>query len=853
MVLRGRFQSMDKQTGSQIAGFRRIWPPLLAPAAFVTMGALTGWLWVGQRVWAVVLAVLCGALLWILWIIRQKNTRRNKVCENRENAIRGYQISGNGVFRSDWVFPAILCVLFLAAAGHQILLIRNGMAAGEQFANGIHVVEGRIVRLEPIGDDVWGQADIRLTGGGIFRLYGRTAHLLPGQDVRLTARFTRPSSVRNPGGFDEARSLASQGVFLKAELLLDRIQVTNSEYDRVHAAFIRMRSAIASSAKIGLPTRQAALLIGILIGDTRWMTAEEKRLFQESGLSHLTAVSGANVAFVLIPIVFILRKAIGKRKPRSVLTLLFLLAFGFLTGWEPSVTRAILMMGLMTTGRLVMRRSDPMNTLLFAGTVMLLAKPLLVVSSSFHLSFLATGGILLFSEPVSHRISRHMPLLPKPVLSLVSVNLAVQIAVLPLQTMLSRQLTPFSLLANLPAMPLAEGATLLGAAGLVPAGLAYTLLGNSVSVDSRMIGSFLAVAFTPARLLLDALTDLAAVFADPRWPRILTGPYTWMIAVASSLFVIACVAAGKQRILVFKAVAVLLASFVMLQATDYLRRPDLEVILLDVGQGDATLIRSRDGRTVLIDSGTENTGERVVKPALTALGIWKVDLLVLTHGHQDHAGGASGLMNAGRVKDLAVSQPAWRLAQELKTDRSDGLETDVMEQVLSLAQNKQIPVHQLKKGDTMPINQESGLRVLAPVETMDASTLAAQAGARGANAFSLILRLETDGGSMLMTGDCDRETEQSLLGDPGLDCSILRVAHHGSNATTSLPFLSGTTPDLAAISVGPNDYGHPAAALLERLSLKQVPVLRTDQTGAITIRFGNDRWTAHTWLRTSTR
>lgn len=815
---------MEIDTNWQTRSDRLHLPPFLLPAVAVVLGALVGWQWPDWRLWAVGMAGVCGAMGGVVY---KKIRLRNR---------------SDRIIRSDGLVPVILYTLFMVAGGHQALLIQTGLSASEQYADGIHVVEGRVVRTDPFGDDTWGQADIRLNSGGVFRLYGKTAHLLPGQGVRLTARFARPSGVRNPGGFDEARSMAGQGVFLKAELLLDRIQVTDPSFKKVTVAFAQMRSWIAHAARLGLPERQAALLLGILIGETRWMSAEDKHLFQEAGLSHLTAVSGANVAFVLIPFVYFLRKAIGRRRLRSALTILFLVAFGFLTSWEPSVTRAILMMGLMMTGRMVMRRSDPMNALLFAGTVMLLVKPLLIVSSSFHLSFLATGGILLFSEPLSQWLLCRAPWMPQPILLLVSVNLTVQMMVLPIQTALSRQLTPFSLVANLPAMPLAEGATLLGAAGLVLAGL-------GVASGSMLPDWIKAVALAPARLLLTALNDLAAVFADPRWPRILSGPYTWLIAGALSLLMIACLFAGRQKILVLKAALVFMTAFIMIQTLAMMTRPDLEVMLLDVGQGDATLIRSRDGRTVLIDAGTAVTGERVVKPSLTALGIGQLDLLVLTHGHQDHAGGATGLINAGRIKALAVPQPALHLALESSTSGADGLEIDVMAQVLNLAQKKQIPVQQLKKGDTMPINQESSLRVLAPVETTQASDLTREASARGANAFSLILRLESSSRSMLLTGDCDRETEQALLGDRDLDCDVLRVAHHGSNATTSQTFLSETTPSLAVISVGPNDYGHPAAALLDRFSHNRVPVLRTDQSGAITIRIDDERWTAYAWIR----
>jgi len=753
---------------------------------------------------------------------------------------------------------SILCLCFMLCASRQMIGINVGLSAQTQMAGGIHTVEatvhraversGRISESDGTGD--WGRAVLRLPDRSLVQLSGPVSHLLPGQGVRLVARFIRPSPQRNPGGYDEARMLAREGIFLKAELLLGRIEVTDPDTDLIQMAVRQIRSMIARAALLGLPDRQAALLLGILIGDTSRMSNDEKQAFQDAGLSHLMAVSGANVTFVLVPVVFLLRRAVGRRRVRSVLQALFLLAFGFLTGWEPSVTRAILMMALMLAGQVIYRRSDPANALLFAATTMLMLRPLLVISTSFLLSFFATTGILLFGRRLEEWLAVHAGFLPSALRQLLSINLAVQIAVMPIQMLISGQLSPSILLANLPAMPLAEGATFLGAVGMLVA--LPILLIPATSPFLPAAAAAVRLFCWPSRMLLQALSHLASLFADPFWPRLLTGTLPNTMIAAYVCLAVSFLVVGMKRSRLQKLAVILLMASVLLHAKAIWTRPEVEMIILDVGQGDCALIRSRDGMVTLIDAGTETAGKQVVRPALRALGIASVDQAILTHGHHDHAGGLLSLLADGTVKTLYLSAQAHQLAAvsgSPSADRSaDGLERDMMTLVLEQADERGIAVHPLQKGDTIPISENAELTVLAPEDEWQAARLTTIARSRGANAFNLVMRLSTPGLSMLLTGDCDSEMERNLLDDPLVDTDLLRVAHHGSASTTSQQLLEAVTPSLALVSVGRNDYGHPAQVVLDRLSSKRVPVLRTDRQGAITIQIDAGRSTVHAMI-----
>ncbi len=797
-------------------------PPLLAPATAAALGASFGWLRLDGRL--LILAALTAIL--ILAIIRLW-------CPQR-------QMGGPAAVHPLALLLSTACFLFCLL--HLQALVRCGEDAQRRLADGIHretgVVRWIITAPEPGAADVWGRVAIQLPDGALVQLSGKVGQLLPGQLIELQARFSRPQGQRNPGGLDERLLLAQEGIFLKAELFLDRLAIVDPRSDWTGTAVVNVRQALARSAGSILPPAPAALLLGILLGDTSQMEPAEREAFQAAGLSHLTAVSGANVSFLMAPAAFLLARLCRRRRTRSMALIAFVAAFGFLTGWQASVTRAILMAGLALAGRIIMRRTDPLNALLFAVVVMLAARPLLILSLSFHMSFLATAGILLGQKRIGRWLERRLPAWPPALRAAMALNLSVQLTVLPLQLLATGVFSPLTLLSNLPALPLAEGVTLLGAGALLAA---LILLPLTARLPFLLL--ILQAAAWPVRILLEALSRLAAIFAADAWPRLLTGRLSLLFLMALAGLSLAILAGrGRRRRRLQLASLAVLAAAVLVQGFTLLNQPDLEIWMLDVGQGDALMIRARDGTTTLIDAGTDAAGRDVVQPALQALGIRRLTQAVGTHGHADHAGGLIQLLAADRIPRLFLSDAALLAAAQTAVSPvgrdSDGREEDVLSAVLNQAARRDIPVQGLQKGDTIPIGSGAMLSVLSP-ETPASAALASEAARRrGANAGNLVLMLTDATGRfrMLLSGDCDREAEQALIrSGQDLSAGILRVAHHGSAATTGPALLAAVSPQLALISVGRNDFGHPAPALLERLDERALRLARTDRQGAVRI------------------
>ena len=245
-----------------------------------------------------------------------------------------------------------------------------------------------------------------------------------------------------------------------------------------------------------------------------------------------------------------------------------------------------------------------------------------------------------------------------------------------------------------------------------------------------------------------------------------------------------------------------------------------------VGQGDATLIYTRSGQSILIDCGPPNSGWDVILPSLDALGIRQIDLLVITHSHNDHAGGCSELLKSGRVKALAWPEFS---AEGKKTT---GGKDDTTNSLRQIASEEGVEMQVLSKNDT--IRLKSGfdfLHVLSPQLISDPDD---------SNEQALHFRLEIQGQKVLLMSDCTAGIENALLAENLISpAQVLKVAHHGSRMTTRQKFLAAARPMLAVISVGYNNYGHPAPELLNRLEAQSIDTLRTDRRGAVKLEIRN--------------
>lgn len=735
-----------------------------------------------------------------------------------------------------WLTPAV----FIGSALHVVLIIVPAQSQSVRLGGEIITLQGRVCST-PAASGSSGHMIIRQTDGVKVMLYyldtGSDIHY--GDHISVPARASLPEVRRNPGGFDEADWLSSQGIYLKAwPLAKGSIRVTRrGSLPELMQIGADCRKSITSLFRRILNDQQAALLSGLLLGDTSLVSDEITSDFRRSGLAHLMSVSGANVSYFLLPAGKLLKKGRISRRKRIGFLLVLLCAFGFLTGWQASVTRAVLMACCVLVGSLLRRPADAISSLSAAAFLMMLVQPMTTLSAGFWLSLSATASLILFSGTLARRICHRVPIVPGPFAEVIAVPVCVQMVLLPLLAATGNEISLISLLSNLLAGPLTAGINALAALTLP---LAVII---DLSVFSNAQVWELAAAGRPLGLGLDLLSQLAAIAGRiqvGRFAAVGLGPAFWL-----AWFLILTVWAWKNCMASFGLNCIFslasrlrlpaMVAWILIFLAGIVTAPAVQVWFFDVGQGDAMLILARSGESVLIDGGCPGKGNDVLLPALDALGVRHVTLAISTHGHADHAGGLIDVIRAGRVGQLAVSAEEADFAASFSGEANG----DLTGNLISAAKIAGIKVSEIIGNDTIVISSLIRLDILFPERVRDDRVDTPS----DVNSHSLIMLASLADHRVLLTADCTQEAETEILDDgrwPRAD--ILKVAHHGSRFATSAEFLRQVSPAAAIISVGSNVYGHPTADTLNRLENAGSKILRTDRQGAVRIDIRPTSW-----------
>jgi competence protein ComEC len=667
--------------------------------------------------------------------------------------------------------------------------------------------EHTVVRLEAtVTDDPH-----RLTGG-----VGAVTYLVP---VRLTRIQTADADIRtdvaalvfgSTAGWQ--RLLPSQRFSVEGELgpprggdltaaavdahgdptLLDRPSWTQ-------LAAGRLRAGLQAACR-GLPAAPGGLLPGLVLGDTSRLDPSIEDEFRTTGLTHVVAVSGANVAIVLGVVLFVVRRCRAGPVLAAIVCLLALVGFVILARPSPSVLRAA---GMGVVGLIALasgRRAAAAPALATAVTAGLLWDPALAPDPGFALSTLATGALILLAPRWRDALQARG--VPGVLAEAVAVPAAAQLACGPVIVMLSGGVSLVAVPANLLAAPAVAPATLLGVAATIVTPL-WTFAGHALAW----------LAMWPAWWLIEvAQVGSRVPDATLPWPSGVLGGA--LLAAATVGLLVAARWPVALRVVLVGAVAVIAGAAPVRVLAGGWPPAGAVMVVCDVGQGDAIVLPVAPGQAVVVDTGPDPS---LVDGCLSRLDISSVDLLVLTHFHLDHVGGVAGVVHGRRVG--AILESPYRDPPE-GVHLVDGVTAG-------------LPVIVAGPG----WSYEAGgltLRVLAPTR--------AHTGTRSdPNNNSVVLRAVSHGVTMVLAGDAEIEEQQDLLGlDPAdLRADVLKVAHHGSSYQ-DLAFLAAVAPRVALVSVGvDNPYGHPNPGILARLSASGARVLRTDRDGDLAV-----AWTA---------
>ncbi|NLL56986.1 MAG: DNA internalization-related competence protein ComEC/Rec2 [Firmicutes bacterium] len=672
------------------------------------------------------------------------------------------------------------------------------------------------------------------------------AELSYGQEVSLQGKLYEPKGRRNPGGFDYRFYLETEGMAASFYGPADGISILgfSDQISALQLAALKLKSRMSAVLRAYLPRREGALLVGMLFGERNALDEETIGLFSKSGIAHLLAVSGLHVGLVA-GAVFLLGRRFGLQGWAAYLfTALLLVAYVYLCGLAPSALRALIMV-LLAMGAVQLGRPGDLPTSLAAAALFTLVfNPFLLFTISFQLSYAATGAILFLAPLLQEKITAALdrtPLAAAPSLvrnlpPMLAVTLAAQLGVLPLTALYFRQVSLVALLANLFVLPVMSLVMSLGLASAL-LGLLWPLAGSLLNLANYLPLSYLlyvaalfgSLPFSYCEVYPPYLSEIIIFYA---FLALLAGGWRIFLPLYNRL---------KHRVrpfylLVSLLLPVLFITWWGLPVTGF-SESELEIVFLDVGQGDAIFIRTPQGHNILLDGGgkpaytgnIDETGRFVVVPFLEHRRIKKLDMVIVSHPHEDHYGGLFAVLEKFPVKRLVTT--------------AEVPETKSYSEFLESAHEMNISREIVREGDIYTARPFLEMKALSPPEELFSGT------GNDSNNNSLVLHLRYKEVGFLFTGDIETSAVDYLLSEQKIPAvQILKVPHHGGNLGNLRELLDSASPCAAVISVGTNSFGHPHTSTLAGLEDSEVEVYRTDLHGAVIIRSNGFEYTIETML-----
>ena len=622
--------------------------------------------------------------------------------------------------------------------------------------------------------------------------------------IQVTGELSALHGYNNPGAIDAVASWKRQGITSRMSVTGKQVQIVANKQKGWQSYLAAWRSKLLSLFHEVMPANDAAILNGVLFGGGyNSIRPDVLRDFAATGIIHILSVSGSHIALLTIVMIWLGDQLRVGAAAKIVLAGSVMLLYGVLSGLTPPVIRAVIM-GLIALFALLTGRDQHGPSALGAAVLIMLAwKPSLLYDISFQLSVSGTAGLVFLYGKIANRLG----FFPRWAAAGLAVTVAAQAGMLPFLAWYFHSLPVGSVFANLLVVPIIEAVIIMGLAACVLALIAVPLANIVLIGCSLTIG--LAVTMNQA---VASIVGLQLYL--PPFPVWVGGVYFFLLAWLAGYVVKmpspASIVACWPR---YTAAVMVLAGALLIGWT-WLPRP-VEVHFIDVGQGDATLLITPHRRAVLIDTGGTagdasrfDIGERVVAPYLKHQGITELEFLILTHGHQDHAGGAAAVAEAIAVKNIII-------APENHSDSVKAL----------LRHKNRGAVILASPGQTIRIDGVaiSVLHAAAPVNQQ-----------RRSNETSSLIRVAYGEHSFLLTGDLEQRQEIQAVAQGFAPCTVLKVAHHGARTSSSPEFLHMAQPQYAVISVGANNrFGHPHIDILNRLARAGTTIYRTDQQGAI--------------------
>lgn len=658
---------------------------------------------------------------------------------------------------------------------------------------------------------------IKYEGEFLYISVDKKQNLEYGDKIHVKGEFQEPSGARNYKGFDYKQYLKTLKIYGTVKVseirVLDK-NCANKLLQISNFVFLKIKSNIEKTYN----SQISGIILGVMLGYTEQIDESIREDFGASNISHVLAVSGMHISYIIFLITNSTQKLLGKRKCK-ILASVVLVIYMFITGFSVSVVRASVMGILSCMSFVVYRKSDTLNNISIAGLITLINNPYSITGMSFLLTYGGTFGIIYF-KLIVEKIIKNIKVRNRKwkyvflkvqrkcekIIEMTAVSISAQIVIGPIMITSFNTLGIGFLLTNL---------LLSAVIGIIVMGGFIQVLISFISIDAGVGVAKLIEIPTYALLLISKIDFGNFKVVTPDFIQVLL--YYLLIVLLRYLYIVFhskhC-NPSEQRIkntiyLIkyklrphFKRILLAVIAIVFIAVMIAKTPHDLKIYFINVGQGDSTLIVTPNDKKILIDGGGSSTydvGKNTLIPYLLDRKIKVLDYIIISHFDQDHVGGILSVLKELEVKKVVIGE--------------QGEKSEQYKEFCEIVEKRKIPVILVRKGDIIKLEKDVKIRILFPNKDLITENIL--------NNNSLVFRLEYKDFDMLFTGDIEEVAEKKILKEVNnklLKADILKTAHHGSKTSTIKKFVEKVEPKIALIGVGKNNkFGHPNSDVLNRL------------------------------------